>query len=261
MKGIVAILMASLLLPVAAVAQEWKTYTYPVPGFSIQFPGVPAVETGTIKNATGVSLPMTRYVVRGDRIIYTLKVVNHSSTNADALSTIVETQRSLSASGKVTGATGARIGRYFGRALTLEGTDGSRSAIAIFFVDKHLYTVAAQTLPPNANEDADDAIRFQQSLQFPDNDGGFFRLFGGASGASSVSSASSANSANSAAGATGSRSGDAGEGRLRGAHNPPSDATCAGKSAGDAVQLETPGGPVPATCTLVARPNLSPGTP
>ncbi len=252
MKAIVAILVASLLMPVAGVAQEWKTYTYPVPGFSIQFPGVPAVETGAIKNATGVSLPMTRYVVRQDRIIYTLNVVNHSSTNADALTTIVETQRSLSASGKVTGVTGARIGRYFGRALSLEGTDGSRSAIAIFFVDKHLYTVAAQTLPPNANEDSDDAIRFQQSLQFLDNDGGFLRLFGGGSG---TSSANGANSANSAGAAAASRSRDAADGRSRGTHDPPSDATCAGKSAGDAVQLETPGGPVPATCTLVARPD------
>ena len=159
---------------------------YPVPGFSIQFPGVPAVETDTIKNSTGVSLPMTHYVVRQDRIIYTLNVVNHSSTNADALSTIVETQRSLGASGKITGVTGARIGRYFGHALSLEGTDGSRSAIAIFFVDKHLYTVVAQALPPNANEESGDATRFQQSLQFLTDDSGFFGLFGGSNRANSA---------------------------------------------------------------------------
>src|ERR1700728_181777 len=117
MKRIVTLLMASLLMPVAAGAQEWKAYTYRDPGFTIQFPGVPAVEMGATKNATGVSLPMTRYVVRQDRITYTLSVVNYSSTNADALTTIVETQRSLGASGKVTGATGARISRYFGRVL------------------------------------------------------------------------------------------------------------------------------------------------
>src|SRR5580700_10808464 len=126
MKGIVAILMVSLLLPVAAVAQEWKTYTYPVPGFSIQFPGVPAVETGTVKNATGVSLPMTRYVLRQAGIAYTLSVVNYSSTNDDALKTIFETQKSLGALGKVTKATGARINRNIGRALSIDGTDGSR---------------------------------------------------------------------------------------------------------------------------------------
>ncbi len=266
MKVTVTILMAALLMPAAALAQEWKAYTYPDPGFTIQFPGVPAVETGTVKNATGVPLPMTRYAVRQDRINYTLSVVNYSSTNADALSTIVETQRSLGASGKVTGATGARIKRYFGRQMSLDGTDGTRSAIAIFFVNKHLYTLVAQALPPNASEESGNAIRFQESLQFLEDDSGFFGLFGGGKSTNtvnSVNSVSSADSVNSASStnvssASGGRPADTAGGHLRGASNPPADATCAGKSAGDAVQLETPGGPVPATCTLVARPDKSP---
>jgi hypothetical protein len=258
MKEIVAILTAVLLMPVAAVAEEWTAYTYPDPGFTIQFPGVPAVERSKIKNTTGVSLPMTRYAVREDHIVYTLTVVNYSSTNADGLSTKSETERSIGTSGKVTEASGARVNGSFGRELSVNGTDGSRSAIAIFFVDKHLYTLVGQALPPNAVEESDDATRFRQSLQFITDDGGFFGLFDGAKSASSVSSTNSANSTGSAGAG---RSGDAaGQGRSRGAHNPPADATCAGKSAGDAVQLETPGGPVPATCTLVARPNLPPNT-
>jgi hypothetical protein len=48
---------------------------------------------------------------------------------------------------------------------------------------------------------------------------------------------------------------------LKAGSNPPADAACAGKSAGDAVQLQTPAGPVPATCTLVARPNMPPNDP
>ena len=32
--------MAVLLMPVVAVAQEWRVYTYPDPGFTVQsFPG------------------------------------------------------------------------------------------------------------------------------------------------------------------------------------------------------------------------------
>jgi hypothetical protein len=249
-KAMVVIVMAAVLMPVAAVAQEWKAYTYPDPGFTIQFPAVPAVETGTIRNATGVSLPLTRYAVRQDGISYTLSVVNYSSTNADALSTIAATERSLGASGKVTAAKGARVNRSFGRELSFDGTDGSRSAIAIFFVNRHLYTLVGQALPPNAGEKSGDAIRFQESLRFLNDDGGFFGLFGG------TDSASNAGGAAGAAGAG--RPGGAAEGHLKSAHNPPADATCAGKSAGDAVQLETPGGPVAATCTLVARPNVPP---
>lgn len=256
MKGVVAILIAGLLLPVAAVAQDWTVYTYPDPGFTIQFPGVPAVATGKIKHATGVALPMTRYAVREDRIIYTLSIVDYSSTNADALSTISETERSVGASGKVTDTSGARVNGSFGRRLSLNGTDGSRSAIAIFFVNKHLYTLVGQALPPDAIEKSGDATRFQQSLQFLKEDGGFFGLFGSSNSATSANSAAATNSATSSNGAGAGRSNDAGEGRPRGAHNAPADATCAGKSAGDAVQLQTPGGPVAATCTLVARPNL-----
>ena len=251
MKTVVGILMAGLLMPVAAVAQEWQSYTYPDPGFTIQFPGIPTVERGTIKNATGTSLPLTRYAVRQDRITFTLSIVNYSSTNADALGTIRETERSLGASGKVTETSGVRVKRYHGREMNLVGTDGSRSAIAIFFVNKHLYTLVGQALPPNAIEKSADAKRFQQSLQFLGDNGGFGIFFGGGGDAATGTAASAATGTAASAGA----------GRLRGAHNPPADAACTGKAAGDAVQLATPGGPVPATCTLVARPNLPPPAP
>jgi hypothetical protein len=253
MKTIVGILLAGLLLPAVAVAQEWTVYTYPDPGFSIQFPGVPSVEASAIKNATGVSLPMTRYMVRQDRIIYTLSVVNYSSTNADALSTIIETERSLSASGKVTAVTGARVNRSFGRRMNIEGTDGSRSTVAIFFVNKHLYTLIGRALPPNAVEESDDAIRFQGSLQFLQDDGGFFGLFGGGNSANTASTANTANTAHPATAAA-----VAGVTRSKSGSHPPADAACTGKAAGDAVELETPGGMVPATCTLVARPDTPP---
>ncbi len=246
MRGIIAILLAGLLLPVTALAQEWQTYTYADPGFAIQFPGVPVVETGRIRNSTGVSLPVTRYVVRQARITYTVSVVNYSSTNADGISTIAETERTLGAGGQVTVATGARINRAFGRELSVNGADGSRSAIAIFFVDKRLYTVVGQALPPNAIERSADAVHFQESLQFLGDNGGFGRFFRGGGGGGGVG-----------AGVGG---GDGG-GRLRRAYSPQADAACVGKSAGDVVQLETPGGPVPATCTLVARPNMPPNDP
>jgi hypothetical protein len=231
MKKIVAILMAASLTPVAAVAQEWKVYPYPDPGFSIQFPAAPTVDKSTFKTAAGTSLPMTRYTVRQDRVVYTLTVVDFSSANADATSTIAEAEKSFGATGKVTVAIDARVNRSFGRELSVNGTDGSRSSVAIFFVDKHLYTLVGEALPPNAIERSGDAIRFQESLQFTGANGGFGR-FGGPGGP--------------------------GGGRFRGGFNPQAQAACAGKSAGDAVQLDTPGGAVAATCTLVARPNMPP---
>jgi hypothetical protein len=283
MKGIVAIVMAAVLMPVPATAQEWKTYNYPDPGFAVQFPADPVVAKSTVRTANYNSLPMTRYIVRQEGITCTVSVVDYSTTNADALSTIAETERSIGATGKVIVATGARVNRSFGRELSLSGTDGSRSAVAIFFVNKHLYTVVGQALPPNAIEKSGDAVRFQESLQFLGDNGGFGSLFffgrngggggggggsGGAGGSSGGGSGTGGDGAGTgSSGGTGGTGGDVsggggprggGGGRFRGGINPQAQAACVGKSAGDAVQLETPGGPVAATCTLVARPNMPP---
>jgi hypothetical protein len=234
MKAIIAIVLAGCLTPVAAVAQEWKAYPYPEAGFTIQFPAPPTVEKATFRTAAGASLPMMRYAVRQDRSVYTLSIVDYSSTSADGTSTIAEAEKSFGASGKVTVAIDARVNRSFGRELSVNGTDGSRSAIAIFFVNKHLFELVGEALPPNAIERSGDSIRFQESLQFTGDNGG-----GGGFG----------------------RFGGPGGGRFRGGPNPQALAACMGKAIGEAVQLDTPGGPVAATCTLIARPIAPPNAP
>jgi hypothetical protein len=233
-KLLVAIVISASLLPVVAVAQEWKAYSYPDPGFAIQFPAPPSVDKSTFRTAAGVSLPLMRYSVKQDHSSYTLNVVDFSTTNADDKSTIAEAEKSFGVSGKVTVAIDARVNRSFGRELSVTGSNGSRSAVAIFFVGKHLYTLVGEALPPNAIERSGDSIRFQESLQFTGANGGFG---GGGFGGRGFG------------------------GRGRGGFNPQAQAACMGKAAGDAVQLDTPGGPVAATCTLVARPNTPPPAP
>ena len=173
MRAIGAILMATWLTPVAAVGQEWKAYPYPASGFVVQFPVPPAVEKSAYKTPAGVSLPMTRYTARQDGLIYTMNVVDFSSVNADALSTIAETEKSFGTTGKVTVAIDARINRAYGRELSVSSTDGSRMAVAIFFVNKHLFTLVGQSLPPNAIQKSGGAVRFQESLQFIGDNVGF----------------------------------------------------------------------------------------
>jgi hypothetical protein len=162
MKTIVALLLLAWLMPVAAATEEWKAYPYPDAGFAIQLPAAPTVEKSTFKTSAGVSLPMTRYVVRQDRSVYTLNIVDYSTTTADAMTTIAEIEKFIGANGG----------------------------------------------------------------------GGGFGGFGGPGG-----------------------------GRFRGGPNPRALAACVGKSAGDAVQLDTPDGPVAATCALIARPNAPPNAP
>ncbi len=238
MRITAAILVVASLAPLAAVAQDWKVYTYPEAGFAVQLPVPPTVEKSTFRTSSGMSLPLTRYVARQDRMVYTLDIVDFSSLNAEPTSTIAEAEKSFGTSGKVTVAIDARINRSFGRELSVTGTDGSRSAVAIFFINRHLFTLVGRSSPPDAIARSGDAVRFQQSLQFVGANGGF-----GGFG----------------------RFGEGGRGRFRGAFNPQALTACKGKSAGDIVELDTPRGTVPATCTLIARPNGPPipptGTP
>ena len=255
MKALSAVLLVGLAMCRGAQAQEWHTYTYPGPGFAIQFPAAPNVQTGKLKNSLGLTLPVTRYIVRQDGVEYTLSVVDYSSTNSDALSTIAETARSFSAKGKVEGNTGARVNGNVGRRMTITEGDASRSDIAIFFVDKHLYTAVGRALPPHAMDRSADTARFEESLQFLDEDTGLRALFGGGSRARSNAAAtppgsSSITGPNAARGS----SGGSAEEHSETSANQRADAACAGKSPGDVVQLDTPTGPVPAICTLTARP-------
>jgi hypothetical protein len=226
MRATHVIYLTALLAPFSAGAQEWKSYPYPDPGFAIQFPTPPTEEKSTFKTPAGLSLPMTRYSVRQGRNVYRLDVVDYSSTNADGPTTIAEIEKSLGAKGNVTVASDARVNRAMGRELNLSGADGSRSAIALFFVNKHLYVLDGEALPPNALANSSDAVRFQESLQFIGPNGGF-----------------------------GGPGGFGGQGRFRGGFNPQALTACTGKSVGDTVQLDTPRGTVAATCTLIARPN------
>ncbi|MEJ0008050.1 MAG: hypothetical protein WDM77_17210 [Steroidobacteraceae bacterium] len=209
---------------------------------------------------------MARYVVRQDRMLYTLSVVNYSLTNADALSTIADTERSLGKSGKVTATSGARINRHFGRQLSLNGPDGSHSAIAIFFVDNIFIRWWARH--PRQTPRRLRPLRFTSSSRcdLPTMTavfGGFGGLAGffGGSGAQSPKSAGDPVISNKTSGSNAASTAASNVPSSRRADPSHADATCTGKSAGDVVQLDTPGGPVAAICTLVARPIGPPSSP
>jgi len=260
MNGLTRVLLSGLMMSGAAHAQEWRTYTYPSPGVAIQFPDSPDIQTTRVKNASGVTLPTARYVVRREGVEYTLTVVNYSSTNADALGLIAETARTFSAKGKVNSSIGARINANYGRELTVTESDGSRSDIAIFFVDNHLYTAVGRASPPNALARAADTARFQQSLQFPDDDGDYHGLLARGKAASHTGPGSLTDGSRDAGKVNAGASRSTAAEHIDMDANQRGDRACAGKSVGDVVQLETASGPVPATCTLTARPNPPSGS-
>lgn len=163
---IAGILAAALMAPAVATAQEWKSYSYDDAGFAVQFPAPPSVEKSTFRTAKGAALPMTRYSARGEGIDFRIDVVDFSGAELEGSHAMADAEKAFGASGKVSVAIDARINQVFGRELSVDGTDGSRSAVALFYVDRRLIELVGQALPPNAMSKSGDAVRFQQSLQF-----------------------------------------------------------------------------------------------
>jgi hypothetical protein len=56
----------------------------------------------------------------------------------------------------------------FGRQLSIQAPDGSRSSVAVFYHNQRLYQIEGKALA--AGTATADAIRFQQSLVFTDSD-------------------------------------------------------------------------------------------
>jgi hypothetical protein len=240
MRWLPLCLAAGALAPLPALAQTWQEYAYRDAGFAFQAPAKPVVTTGAYPAPGGISAPATIYTARLGNVVYAMTVADFSSIPIDDKAAIADAEKTIGSTGKVTISVDARIDRDYGRELSVSGADGSRSAVAIFFVNRHLYELVGRSLAPDAAAGSGNTIRFQQSLSFGGRGGG--PSDGGGPGGIFR---------------RGGRGGGRGPGR-GGGPNPQAQAACVGKKAGDMVSITTPQGQTPATCVLVARPDWPP---
>ena len=96
-----------------------------------------------------------------------MTVVDLANTGLDEKAVIDHAVKTLSQGATVRLNIPARIYQVYGRQLTIEGADGSRSMVAMFDVMGRLYQIEAKALP-GRNDTAADTLRFQQSLVFTD---------------------------------------------------------------------------------------------
>jgi hypothetical protein len=247
MRLMAPLLAVFLLAPFAAQAQAWQQYNYSDAGFSAQFPGAPSIVEGTYKTASGTSVPAKIYSAREDNVVYTITVADFSNTALDNSGAIDDAVKVFGATGDIKADVNERVNQQHGRELSITGKDGSHSTTAIFFFNHRLYVLDGKALPPNAESQSGNTLRFQQSLQFAM----FGGQFGGAPG-------ENANDAGPGGPGGGFGRGGFGAGRRGGfaGGNPPPEAfdACKGKNAGDTVQETTPNGDRhPAVCTQTPR--------
>jgi hypothetical protein len=159
------VIAAALLAPLPAGAQTWQNYDYADTGFAVHFPAPPATTKGVYRTTTGVSAPSAVYSVRQDNVIYTVTVADFSQTTLEKDPAIADAIKSFGANGEIKVDVDARISTQFGHELTVANKDGSRSTVAIFFFNHHLYQLEGRALPPDPATRSSSLIRFQQSLQ------------------------------------------------------------------------------------------------
>jgi len=151
-----------------AAAQSWKEYSYPAYAFTVSFPSEPTVESTVYQAANGQPAPARVYTVTNGSGVFKMTVVELANASLDETAVIGHAVKTLSQAGQIKLDIPHRISQVYGRQLSIQGADGSRSSIALFYHKLRLYQIEGKALPPGNS--TSDAIRFQQSLVFADPD-------------------------------------------------------------------------------------------
>jgi len=156
---LIAFVAAAFVASSPAAAQEWQEYTYPDHAFTVRFPANPRVGTTTYQLADGRTVPAHVYSVRENNDVFTVTVAEIG--NLDENVVIDNAIKGLSAGGEVRVNMPHRIYRVYGRQLSIQRPDGSRSTVALFDYSGRLYLIEGKMA-------ADGSLRFQRSLVFTD---------------------------------------------------------------------------------------------
>jgi hypothetical protein len=165
---LIAFILAVFVASSPAAAQGWKEYSYPDYAFTVSFPAEPRIETTTYQAADGRPVPARVYSATQDNGVFKMTVVDLSNAALEESAVVDHAIKTLSQGGEIKLDIPHRISRVFGRQLSIQAADGSRSSVAVFYHKQRLYQIEGKALAPgNATADA---IRFQQSLVFTDSD-------------------------------------------------------------------------------------------
>jgi hypothetical protein len=164
---LIAFLLAAFVVSSPAAAQSWKEYRYPDFAFTVSFPAEPRIEITTYQAADGRVVPARVYSVTQASSVFQMMVADLTNAGLEESAVIGHAIRTLSQGGEIKLDIPHRISRVFGRQLSIQAADGSRSSVALFFHDQRLYQIGGKALAIGTTADA---IRFQQSLVFTDSE-------------------------------------------------------------------------------------------
>ncbi len=173
-QGILA--LPVLLICSGAAAATWQEYVYSDYGFAVSFPQSPKTGSGRFALPDGSSVPAVIYSVTDADGDYRVTIADFTKRPENERSIIDAAEANLKRDADVKIELPARVQAVFGRQLSLAGHDGSHISAAVFVYQRRLYEVTGTASAPAAQAGSSEAIRFQQSLRFTRNTGGFLGL-------------------------------------------------------------------------------------
>jgi hypothetical protein len=162
---LIVFIVVTLVGAGAAVAQNWREYSYPDQSFTVAFPGDPQVQTATYQVADDHWVEAHVYSVHQNDAEFTVTVAELADSALEESVVIDYAIKIMSEGGEVKVNIPHRINRVYGRQLSILGPNGIRSLAAVFDYNGRLYQIEGKALPTR-NDATADAIRFVQSLIF-----------------------------------------------------------------------------------------------
>jgi hypothetical protein len=166
---VIPFVFAAVVVGSPALAEGWEEYAYPDYAFAVAFPANPQVETTTYHVADNRPVPARVYSVRQGNVVFKMTVAELEATNLEESAVIDHAIKTLSQGATVKVNIPARIYQVYGRQLTVEGADGSRSMVQLFDYKRRFYQIEAKAPPDqNVSNPQSAVVRFHQSLTFTD---------------------------------------------------------------------------------------------
>jgi hypothetical protein len=161
----IACVLTALVVGTPAAAQGWKEYAYPRDAFSVAFPADPTIETASYLASGGRVVEARVYSVTRTGSVLRMTIADVSGAPVEDTVEIDHAVETLAEGGEIKSDAPHRIRSVYGRQLSIEHADGSRSYVAVFYRKWRIYQIEGRALA-NDEEARAAAIRFQQSLDF-----------------------------------------------------------------------------------------------
>ncbi len=161
-------LFFAMVLACPAAAADWTEYESPDHSFTVHFPTDPSVEMTAYSTPDGRSFDAHVYSTAQDTGLFKLTVaeVPQIGNQTEESALMGAAVKKMTEGSQVKFDIEHRIRWVYGRQLGIAGANGGYSYIAVFHHNNRLYQLEAKAFVAGGQAEID-AMRFQQSLDFP----------------------------------------------------------------------------------------------